>query len=89
MALLTAVLLTTDLLEWWHLVPISLVTGTMFALHNPASQAYAVDVVGRDRLDAASDTAWTYSKGGFRLPDRPGIGVEIDESLLDQFIVDK
>ena len=54
MALLTAVLLTTDFLEWWHLVPISLITGTMFALYSPTSQAYAVDIVGRDRLVAAS-----------------------------------
>jgi len=54
MALLTAVLLTTDVLEWWHLIPISLITGSMFALHNPASLAFAVDVVGRDRLVSAS-----------------------------------
>jgi hypothetical protein len=40
-----------------------------------------------DRLDAASDTAWQYADGGFVLPDRPGIGVEINESLLDPFIV--
>ena len=53
MALLTAVLLTTDFLEWWHLVPISLITGTMFALHSPTSQAYTVDIVGRDRLVGA------------------------------------
>jgi MFS family permease len=54
MALLTAVLLTADVLEWWHLIPISLMTGAMFALHNPASQAFAVDVVGRERLVSAS-----------------------------------
>lgn len=54
MALLTAVLLTTDVLEWWHLIPISLMTGAMFALHNPTSQAFAVDVVGRERLVSAS-----------------------------------
>ncbi|MDE0592107.1 MAG: MFS transporter [Dehalococcoidia bacterium] len=54
MAFLTAVLLTTDLFEWWHLIPISLVTGSMFALHNPTSQAFAVDVVGRERLVSAS-----------------------------------
>ncbi|MDP6096948.1 MAG: enolase C-terminal domain-like protein, partial [Gammaproteobacteria bacterium] len=56
-----------------------------------ASPEYLQEFQGglSDRLDAASDTAWTYSEGGFRLPDRPGIGVEIDESLLDQFIVDK
>ncbi|HJP27994.1 MAG TPA: MFS transporter [Dehalococcoidia bacterium] len=54
MSLLTAVLLTTDVLEWWHLIPISLLTGSMFALHNPTSQAFAVDVVGRERLVSAS-----------------------------------
>ena len=54
MALLTAVLLTMDVLEWWHLIPISLMTGAMFALHNPTSQAFAVDVVGRERLVSAS-----------------------------------
>jgi len=54
MSLLTAVLLTTDVLEWWHLIPISLMTGAMFALHNPTSQAFAVDVVGRERLVSAS-----------------------------------
>ena len=54
MAFLTAVLLTTDLFEWWHLIPISLVTGSMFALHNPTSLAFAVDVVGRERLVSAS-----------------------------------
>ncbi len=54
MSLLTAVLLTMDVLEWWHLIPISLLTGAMFALHNPTSQAFAVDVVGRERLVSAS-----------------------------------
>jgi predicted MFS family arabinose efflux permease len=54
MSLLTAVLLTMDVLEWWHLIPISLITGSMFALHNPTSQAFAVDVVGRERLVSAS-----------------------------------
>jgi MFS family permease len=54
MSLLTAVLLTANVLEWWHLIPISLMTGAMFALHNPTSQAFAVDVVGRERLVSAS-----------------------------------
>jgi MFS family permease len=54
MALLTAVLLTMDVLEWWHLIPISLLTGSMFALHNPTSQAFAVDVVGGERLVSAA-----------------------------------
>ena len=54
MALLTALLLTTNLFHWWHLIPISLMTGAMFALHNPTSQAFALDVVGRERLISAS-----------------------------------
>jgi MFS family permease len=54
MSLLTAMLLTADVLEWWHLIPISLITGSMFALHNPTSQAFVVDIVGRDRLVSAS-----------------------------------
>jgi len=40
-----------------------------------------------DRLDKASDSAWSYANGGFTLPDRPGIGVEINEALLEPFIV--
>jgi len=40
-----------------------------------------------DRLDKASDSAWSYADGGFTLPDRPGIGVEINEALLEPFIV--
>ena len=40
-----------------------------------------------DRLEKASDTAWKYADGGFVLPDRPGIGVEINETLLDPFVV--
>ncbi len=54
MALLTAVLLTTNVFQWWHLIPISLMTGAMFALHNPTSQAFALDVVGRERLISAT-----------------------------------
>ena len=42
-----------------------------------------------DRLEKASDTAWKYENGGFKLPDRPGIGVEINEALLEPFIVKK
>jgi MFS family permease len=68
MALLAAVLLTMDVLEWWHLIPISLMTGAMFAMHNPTSQAFAVDVVGRERLVAAS----SLNTGFPRLPRSPG-----------------
>ena len=40
-----------------------------------------------DRLAEASDTGWQYRDGGFEIPDRPGIGVEINEALLEPFIV--
>ncbi len=40
-----------------------------------------------DMLKEASDSGWRYKEGGFTLPDRPGIGVEINEELLEPFIV--
>ena len=54
-----------------------------------ASPEYLQEFQGglSDRLADASDTAWQYADGGFELPDRPGIGVEIDEALLEPFIV--
>ena len=54
-----------------------------------ASKDYLQEFQGglSDRLDKASDTGWKYADGGFVLPDRPGIGVEINESLLEPFIV--
>ncbi len=42
-----------------------------------------------DKLGAASDTAWRYDDGMFRLPDRPGIGADIDEDAIEPFIVRK
>lgn len=50
----SAALVATGLIEWWHLIPIGLGVGIMFAFHNPASQSYAMDVVGRDRLISAA-----------------------------------
>ncbi len=38
-------------------------------------------------LGEASDTAWCISGGAFELPDRPGVGAEIDETRIEQFIV--
>ncbi|MDA0232018.1 MAG: mandelate racemase/muconate lactonizing enzyme family protein [Chloroflexi bacterium] len=40
-----------------------------------------------EKLGDASDTAWRYSGGAFRLPDRPGIGADIDEDGIEPFIV--
>ena len=54
-----------------------------------ASPEYLQEFQGglSDRLAEASDTGWEYRDGGFELPDRPGIGVEINEALLEPFIV--
>ena len=47
---LSAVLVATGVIEWWHFIPIGVCIGLTFAFHNPASQTYAMDVVGRERL---------------------------------------
>ena len=54
-----------------------------------ASPEYLQEFQGglSDRLAEASDTGWQYRDGGFELPDRPGIGIEINEALLEPFIV--
>lgn len=40
-----------------------------------------------DKLNLAADNAWKYEEGEFNLPSRPGIGVEIDESKLEPYII--
>ena len=35
-----------------------------------------------DVLSSAFDTGWKFAKGGFAVPDRPGLGVEVDEAAL-------
>jgi L-alanine-DL-glutamate epimerase-like enolase superfamily enzyme len=40
-----------------------------------------------DRLGVASDSAWVYRDGAFRLPDRPGLGVSVDEAGIEKFAV--
>lgn len=40
-----------------------------------------------DKLGDAGDTAWQYSDGMFRLPDRPGVGADLDEAAIEPFIV--
>lgn len=52
--LLSAVMVSADVAEWWHFILIGLGIGVMFAFHNPASQSYAMDVVGRERLIKAA-----------------------------------
>lgn len=39
------------------------------------------------RLGDAIDTGWRFADGAFALPDRPGLGVEVDETRLAPFRV--
>jgi galactonate dehydratase len=41
---------------------------------------YQLDLA--DVLPAAFDSAWKFAKGGFIVPSRPGLGVEVDEAAL-------
>ena len=34
------------------------------------------------RLGDAVDSGWRFADGGFRLPDRPGLGIEVDAERL-------
>ena len=57
LSLLTGLLLTFEIINSstiWYLIPISLIIGMLFALHNPASQAFVLDVVGKRNLVSAS-----------------------------------
>ena len=57
LSLLTGLLLTFEVINTstiWYLIPISLIIGMLFALHNPASQAFVLDVVGKRNLVSAS-----------------------------------
>jgi MFS family permease len=54
MMLISALLVSTGVIQWWHLIPLGLVMGGAFAFHNPASQTYAMDIVGRERLLSAA-----------------------------------
>ncbi len=38
-------------------------------------------------LSDASDTGWQLSDGSFKLPDRPGLGVSIDERGIEPYVV--
>ena len=40
-----------------------------------------------EKTKALTDSAWVYKDGGFILPDRPGLGVEVDEDALQGFLV--
>src|SRR5687768_18003153 len=39
---------------------------------------YQLDLA--DVLPGAFDTAWTFARGALAVPDRPGLGVEVDEA---------
>ena len=39
------------------------------------------------RLGGAIDTGWRFADGAFGMPDRPGLGVEVDEAALTPFLV--
>lgn len=62
MAFVTAFLVTSGVIQAWQLIPIGLVTGSMFAFHNPASQAFAMDIVGRERFMSAISLNTTLSQ---------------------------
>ena len=75
MALITGILLTFEILDSatiWYLIPISLVIGIMFALHNPASQAYVLDVVGKNKLVSA--TSFSAASSTFATIIAPSMG---------------
>lgn len=44
---------------------------------------YAIDSHYHDQSDDIITSPWQYREGGFELPDRPGLGVEIDHDKLD------
>ena len=40
-----------------------------------------------ERGSSVFDSAWAYSDGAVALPDRPGLGVEIDDAELARYAV--
>ncbi|MFL2665752.1 MAG: MFS transporter [Dehalococcoidia bacterium] len=52
-SLITGVFLSTNIINEntiWLLIPISLLIGLLFGIHNPSSQTFVVDVVGKKKL---------------------------------------
>lgn len=41
------------------------------------------------RLGSATDSGWRYRDGAFRLPERPGLGVEVDLEALAPFVINR
>ena len=53
MALIIGVLILLGLIEWWHMLAVSILQGCMFALQMPARTAATVQLVGKDQLPNA------------------------------------
>jgi L-alanine-DL-glutamate epimerase-like enolase superfamily enzyme len=41
------------------------------------------------RLGSAIASGWRYRDGAFRLPERPGLGVEVDLEALAPFVISR
>src|SRR5690606_26748157 len=52
-SVVTAALILTDLIEFWHLLAISLATGTVFSFNMPARQALVPLLVPQHKLQNA------------------------------------
>tara|TARA_Y100000996_G_C22531925_1_gene646824 strand:- start:656 stop:1909 length:1254 start_codon:yes stop_codon:yes gene_type:complete len=52
-SLITGILLSINIITEntiWILIPLSLIIGILFGIHNPSSQTFVVDVVGKEKL---------------------------------------
>jgi MFS family permease len=56
-AFLTAYLVASGLIEAWHLIPLSLVSGAAFAFAAPSWRVMIVDLVGKERVFTANSLA--------------------------------
>ena len=46
-------LVVSDTVQVWHVLAVSIVVGGLFAINQPVTQTYVLDIVGRDRLFTA------------------------------------
>ena len=52
-SIITGILLSMNIINEntvWILIPLSLIIGIIFGIHNPSSQTFVVDVVGKEKL---------------------------------------
>ncbi len=52
-SIITGILLSINIINEntiWILIPLSLIIGILFGIHNPSSQTFVVDVVGKEKL---------------------------------------